>query len=207
MNKIGKKSLIVIIFIAIILVAALVAHFTAPAKQPITAQKFVIPERSADPYFGTSTAKVTIVEFSDFACPYCQEEYGIVRSIGIKYKNSIKIIYKDFPLHDISLDLAMAGRCAGQQGFFWPMHDKLFSLQGQFATSSLIDMAVSIGANRTIFAECLNDKNYSSSIRADYNDGQSLGVTGTPTFFINGYRIVGTIPENQFEEIIKQFLK
>jgi predicted DsbA family dithiol-disulfide isomerase len=71
----------------------------------------------------------------------------------------------------------------------------------------LIDMAVSIGANRTVFSDCLNNKNYLSSIRADYSDGQSLGVTGTPTFFINGYKIVGTITENQFEEIIQRFLK
>jgi protein-disulfide isomerase len=207
MNKLGKKPLIVIIFITVIIIAALIAHFTAPVKQPIAAQKFIIPERSADYYFGASTSKVTIVEFADFACPYCQEEYGVVRSIGIKYKDSVKIIFKDFPLHDNSLDLAMAGRCAGQQGLFWAMHDKLFSLQGQFATSSLIDMAVSIGANRTAFTDCLNNKKYLTSIRADYNDGQSLGVTGTPTFFINGYKIVGTIPENKFEEIIEQFLK
>ena len=134
--------------------------------------------------------------------------------MGLKYKNSIKIIFKDFPLHDDSLDLAMAARCAGEQqllsareGLFWPMHDKLFSLQGQFATTSLPDLAVSVGADANLFKNCMNSKKYLADIKKDYLAGVDLGVSGTPTFFFNGYKIAGEIQENKFEEIIKQFLK
>ncbi len=207
MNKMNKKTITVIVFAAIILVGALVAHFATPHRPVQSTPKFVVTDRPADYSFGTSTPKVTVVEFSDFACPYCQEDYTAVREISVKYKNSVKLIFKDFPLHDNSLDLALAARCAGEQGLFWAMHDKLFALQGQFETSSLPDLAVSVGANRTVFTNCFTSQKYLNAIRADYADGQSLGVIGTPTFFINGYKIEGEIPEDKFEQIIQQFLK
>jgi protein-disulfide isomerase len=208
MNKLSKKA-IAIIILALIVIIGLIAFFRVPAKNPAAApvQKFIVPERVNDFSFGTSSPKVTVIEFSDFACPYCQASYNAVRSAGYKYKNSVKIIFKDFPLHDTSLDLAMAGRCAGEQGLFWPMHDKLFSLQGQFATTSLPDIAVSIGANKTIFTQCFNSKKYLSDIKNDYLDGQALSVTGTPTFFINGYKLVGQVSEDKLDQIIQEFLK
>jgi protein-disulfide isomerase len=206
MNKLSHKSIFIIALAAIILLGALIAHFTALKNPAPATQKFAIPERN-DYFFGTSTPKVTIDEFSDFACSHCLASYAAVREIGYKYKDSVKIIFKDFPSGDDSLALAMAGRCAGEQGFFWPMHDKLFSRQGQFATTSLPDLAVSVGADKNIFTACLASQKYLTDIRADYADGQSLGVSGTPTFFINGYRFSGTITESQFEEIIQQFLK
>ncbi|MDD5528376.1 MAG: thioredoxin domain-containing protein [Patescibacteria group bacterium] len=206
MNKLNKKTIAIIVLGLIILIGALIAHFSVPAKTPETAQKFNVPERN-DYFFGASTSPVTIVEFADFACPYCRNDYTVIREIGYRYKNSVKIIFKDFPLHDNSLDLAMAGRCAGEQGYFWPMHDKLFALQGQFPTSSLPDLAVSVGADKTKFTGCLTGKKYLNDIKADYADGQSLGVAGTPTFFINGYRVVGEIPADKFEQMIGQFLK
>jgi protein-disulfide isomerase len=209
MNKLSKKTIVIIIFIAMIIIAALIAVFGATAKKPAvsTIKQFTVPERNNDYSFGTSTPKITIIEFSDFDCPYCRQEYTAVREIGYKFQNSVKIIFKDFPLHDNSLDLAMAGRCAGEQGFFWPMHDKLFSLQGQFPTSSLPDIAVFVGANKTKFIQCFNSHKYLSDIKNDYLDGKNLGVTGTPTFFFNGYMMAGEIPEDKLEEIIQQFLK
>ena len=207
MNKLNKKTIFIIVLVIIILVAALVAHFSTPKKSIESTQKFTVPERQADYSFGTTTPKVTVIEFSDFACPYCSQTYTAVREMGAKYKNSVKIIFKDFPLHDTSLDLAMAARCAGEQGFFWSMYDKLFSLQGQFATSSLPDLAVSVGADKTKFTACLTSQKYLINIKADYIDGQSLGIDGTPTFFFNGYKMAGTLTADQFERIIEQFLK
>ncbi|HTX86592.1 MAG TPA: thioredoxin domain-containing protein [Candidatus Nanoarchaeia archaeon] len=203
----SKKTIAIIVLAAIILAGALVAHFTAPSKPAEPAQKFTVPNRPADYSFGATTPKVTIVEFADFECPFCRDDYTAVREISYKYQKSVRVIFKDFPLHDTSLDLAMAARCAGEQGFFWPMYDKLFALQDQFATTTLPDLAVSVGANKTIFANCFNSRKYLTAIRADYADGQALGVSGTPTFFINGYKVVGEIPEANFEEIVQQFLK
>jgi protein-disulfide isomerase len=208
MEKPGKKTIAIFVLILIIIITAFIVNMqsrpTSPA--PATGQKYEIPLGN-NYSFGTSTPKITIIEFSDFACPYCQSVHGTIRKLGIKYQKEVKIIFRDFPIHEESLDLAIAARCAGEQGLFWPMHDKLFALQGQFATSSLPDMAVSIGANRTVFTSCFNGQKYLRDIQTDYAAGESVGVSGTPTFFINGYKIAGDIPENKFEEIIKQFLK
>jgi protein-disulfide isomerase len=210
MNKLSKKAAALIILVVVIIIGALMVglHNNAKPKIVANAQKFNVPDRN-NYFLGTSTPKVTIFEFSDFACPYCQQAYPIVRELSYKYRNSIKIIFKDFPIHDNSLDLAMAARCAGEQKpeLFWAMHDKLFTLQGQFATTSLPDIAVSIGANRAAFETCLASKKYLSAIKNDYTDGQALNIAGTPTFFINGYKVAGVIPEDKFESMIQQFLK
>jgi protein-disulfide isomerase len=206
MNIKNKKNYIIAILAVIIIICAIIANLHTPQKPIQLTQKATIPARN-DYSFGTSTPKLTIVEFSDFACPYCKENSGALRRAGIIHKNSVQIIFKDFPLHDGSLDLAMAARCTGEQGFFWPMHDKLFDLQGQFATSSLADLAVSVGANKSAFISCFNSKKYLTAIRADYADGKSLGVTGTPTFFFNGYMMAGEISEDKLNQIIQEFLK
>jgi protein-disulfide isomerase len=211
-QALSKKTAVLIAFIVFILVAAVIAGNTRPAEQELSGQKYEVPTEN-DYWLGTSTPRVTIVEFSDFACPYCRNSYTTIREIGIKYGNSVKIILKDFPIHENSLDLAMAARCAGGQknsakgGLFWAMHDKLFSLQGQFSTSSLPDLAVSIGADANLFKNCLDSRKYLADIQKDYLDGESLGLKGTPTFFFNGYRIDGEIPKDQFEKIINQFLR
>jgi protein-disulfide isomerase len=208
MNKMNKKTIVVLVFILIILIGALIAHFTAPIKPAAMAQKFTVPDRLADYSFGSSTPKVTIVEFADFACPYCQDDYAAVRQVTTEYQKSVKLIFKDFPLHDTSLDLALAARCAGEQGHFWAMYDQLYSPTWfGAATSSLPDLAVQVGANRTAFTNCLASQKYLTDIRADYADGQSLGVTGTPTFFINGYKVEGEIPADKLAQMINQFLK
>jgi protein-disulfide isomerase len=209
MNNFSKKIAALIIAAVIIIVGGslfLLVRYTAEKKATPSVEKFNIPDRN-DYYFGTTTPKLTIVEFSDFACAYCRYSYTTVREIGLKYKNNVKIIHEDYPLHDESLDLAMAARCAGEQGLFWRMYDELFAMQGKFSTSSLPDLAVSIGANKASFKTCLAEKKYLTEIKNDYTDGQSLGLKGTPTFFFNGYKIEGEIPTDKFEEIIKQFLK
>jgi protein-disulfide isomerase len=210
MNKLNKKTAAIIILIVIIIIGALILrlHSAVTPKITTTAQKFSVPDRN-NYFLGTTTPKVTIFEFSDFACPYCQQTYPTIRELSYKYPNSIKIIFKDFPIHGNSLDLAMAARCAGEQkpDYFWAMHDKLFAWQGQFATTSLPDIAASIGADRAKFNACLVSKKYLSDIRNDYTDGQALEIAGTPTFFINGYKVAGVIPEDRFEKMIEQFLK
>lgn len=209
----NKKKIFLIALIAIIAVSAIIASQKKPATPQLSSQKYDVPTGN-NYWLGTSTPRLTIVEFADFACPYCRNSYTTVREMAAKYKDSIKIIFKDFPIHNNSLDLAMAARCAGEQkllssreGLFWPMHDKLFSLQDQFATTSLADFAVSIGADANFFKTCFDSKKYLNDIKKDYLTGVDLKVSGTPTFFFNGYKIAGEIPKDKFEEIIKQFLK
>jgi protein-disulfide isomerase len=158
-------------------------------------------------WIGSANPKITIVEFSDFACPYCKSSFSKIREIGLKYKNEIKYIYRDMPLHEESTDLAMAARCAGEQGLFWPMHDKLFQNQGVKTENELLELANQIGADKNKFKICFEGKKYLPLIQKDYLDGEELKITGTPTWFINGGRASGDLPMKAWEEIIGELLQ
>jgi len=159
-------------------------------------------------WLGADKAKITIVEFGDFACPACQKTFFTIREISLKYKNDIKFIWRDYPIvHDYSVLLALAGRCAGEQGLFWPMHDKLFPNQGVNTADQLFILANQIGADATRFNDCLIKQKYLPQIQKDLSDGQAFGNTGTPTYFINGYKIAGDIPYDVFVKIIEGLKK
>lgn len=157
-------------------------------------------------WLGAADAKIVIVEFGDFACPVCKNSYPKIREIGIKYKNNVKIIFRDYPLKENSPDLTMAGRCAGEQGLFWPMHDKLFQNQRVYQKNNLTELANQIGADTKRFSDCLESEKYLTQIRKDFSDGELLKITGTPTWFVNGYKIEGDAPMKVWEEIINKFL-
>lgn len=155
---------------------------------------------------GSANPKVTVVEFSDFSCPLCKNSFTKIREIGLKYKKDVKIIYRDFPVFEHSLDLALSANCAGEQGLFWLMHDKLFQNQGVYESPQLLELANQIGADIEKFDDCLTSKKYLKQIQENFTDGQNLGVTGTPTWFINGVKIAGDIPYDLFIEIIEEFI-
>lgn len=158
-------------------------------------------------WLGSSKPKVTIVEFIDFNCLLCKNSFSKTRAISLKYKDSVKIIIRDYPIYEGSLDLALAARCAGEQGLFWVMHDKLFINQKKFELSALPELANQIGADITRFNSCLNGQKYLNDIKKDYSDGESLKINGTPTWFINGYKIDGDIPYDLFIQIIEELIK
>jgi len=162
-----------------------------------------------DPYLGNLNAKVKIIEFGDFECPYCRESFVIIRTLAEIYNNQILIVFKDFPLTDIhthASQAAWAANCALKQDKFWPYHDKLFINQENLEAVDLINYASQLNLNMNQFESCLTSQQISKEIEADVSDGTSLGIKGTPTFFINGVRIAGTIPENIFKEIINYLL-
>lgn len=159
-------------------------------------------------WLGSAKAKITIVEFGDFACPVCLQSFPTVREIGLKYKDDIKFIWRDYPVvADYSAALALAARCAGEQNLFWPMHDKLFQNQGVDQNDQLAALANQVGANQVKFKDCLNKQKYLPQIQKDLSDGQSFSITGTPTYFINGYKIPGDIPYDVFVKIIEELKK
>lgn len=158
-------------------------------------------------WLGSASPKVTIVEFGDYNCPMCKNSYSKIREISVKYKDNIKIIYRDYPFYENSLELSLAARCAGEQGLFWLMHDKLFQNQGGFNLDYLPELANQIGADVDKFNNCLNSQKYLNDIKKDFTDAESLGVTGTPTWFINGYKVEGDMPYNIFIELIESLLK
>jgi protein-disulfide isomerase len=127
--------------------------------------------------------------------------------VGLRYSDKVKHIYRDFPaLGENSVNLALAARCAGEQGLFWPMHDKLFQNQGVSTPKELLELANQIGADTVKYELCYSQKKYLNLIQKDFLDGETLGVNGTPTWFINGQKIEGDIPLNIFTQIIEELI-
>lgn len=159
-------------------------------------------------WIGSEEPKITIVEFADFACGYCKNSYSKIREISIKHKDTVKVIFRDYPINtEQSLLLANAARCAGEQGLFWTAHDKLFQNQGVSEESDIKNLLKNIGLNYTQFENCFDNQKYINDIKKDISDGQILGITGTPTWFINGNIIKGDIPEGTWDKIITELNK
>ena len=159
-------------------------------------------------WIGSASPKVTIIEFGDFVCTYSQKSFIKFRELSIKYKDDLKFIYVDYPImNDSSTALALAARCAGEQGLFWHMHDRLFISDGINEKRELFDLAERSGADIIRFKQCYESEKYVPQIRKNYLDGQALGITGTPTWFINGYRIEGDMPEEMLNSLVESLLK
>ncbi len=163
--------------------------------------------------WGPKNAPVTIVEFSDFACPFCEQSYAGLKNIRKTYGDRVRIIYRDYPLHDNSIFLALSARCAGEQGKFWEMHDVFFENQDKFnlpeaeLTQNMPDLAAVLGLNVDQFKTCISDKRYFTQIKKDYEDGNYLKIQGTPTWFINNNQITGYISEEKLQEAITGLLQ
>lgn len=168
-----------------------------------------LPAGQAGHYWlGAAKPKITVVEFGDFACPVSEKSFPTIRELSLKYKDDIKYIWRDYPVvQDYSALLALAARCAGEQGLFWPMHDKLFQNQGVSTGVELAALASQVGADAAKFNDCLSKQKYLPQIQKDFANGQSFGNAGTPTWFINGYKIGGDIPYDIFVKIIEELKK
>lgn len=163
-------------------------------------------ENSNSYWIGSPKPKITIVEFLDFSCPSCRNLFPKIREISLKHDKYVKIIIRDYPVFENSIETAMAARCAGEQGLFWLMHDKLFQ-NNPTEKNDLIIYANQIGADSAKFKECLMSNKYLSDIRKDFSDAEALGVAGTPTLFINGVKLEGDVPLEILNKIIEEFLK
>jgi protein-disulfide isomerase len=167
-------------------------------------------EGENNPTFGAENPKVTIVEFSDFACPFCKASFPAIREISLKNKDTIKVIFRDWPGHDHSLQLAQAAYCAGEQGKFWDMHDKLFQNQSDTFGSDknqLAALAQQLGIYNEEFQSCFDTEKYLPQIKKNFIDSEILGVAGTPTWFVNGTKIEGELSITDLEKIVAPYLK
>ena len=159
---------------------------------------------------GSANASVTIIEFSDFECPFCTRFWEqTLPQIEKEYiaTGKVNFVYRDFPLsfHPNAQKAAEAAECAGEQGKYWEMHDKIFET-GALGITSLKQHAVDLGLDSKKFDDCLDSGKYASEVQKDFQDGQAAGVTGTPAFFINGIKVVGAQPFSAFQQIIEQEL-
>lgn len=161
-----------------------------------------------DPMLGDPKAAITIVEFGDFGCPYTRQESYVLRALATTFGSSIRYIYRDFPLEELhpgAERAAVAGFCADQQEKFWEFHDALFSTS-DIGEERILDIADEIGLHVDQFVTCVNDEASLEEMGEDLTDGYEAGVTGTPTFFVNGEKIEGAIPYELFTQIIEAFL-
>lgn len=159
---------------------------------------------------GSSDAPVTIIEFSDFQCPFCKKGYDTMKQVEEEYVASgkVKLVFRNFPLsfHSEAKPAALAAECAKEQGEFWEYHDKLFENQDVLGEENYKKWAKELGLDEQKFNSCFDSKKYESNVDADLADGQSYGVSGTPAFFVNGKMINGAQPYEVFVEEIEKAL-
>jgi protein-disulfide isomerase/autonomous glycyl radical cofactor GrcA len=156
------------------------------------------------PARGPADAKVTIVEFSDFQCPYCGQAFGTVEQLMQQYAGKVKLVFRQFPLpiHPNAEKAAEASLCAADQGKFWELHDLLFKNQKKLDVSDVKTYAASAGLDGQKFAQCLDSGEKKKQVDFDLEAGQAAGVSGTPAFFINGVFLNGALPIEEFKKVI-----
>jgi protein-disulfide isomerase len=161
------------------------------------------------PVRGNVKAPVTIVEFSDFQCPFCARARPTVNKVRETYGDKVRILFRDFPLqmHAQATKAAEAASCAGDQDKFWEMHDRLFASQAKLQVPDLKQHAADLGLQADTFGECLDSGKYASKWQQGLADGTQYGVTGTPAFFINGRPLMGARPFEDFATVIDDELE
>ncbi len=166
-----------------------------------------------DPSLGDPQASVTIVEFSDFQCPFCKRFFDAAEKEIIETyvkTGKARFVYRDFPLtgiHEHAQKAAEAGECADEQKKFWSYHDVLFQRQAELGVANFKLWARELGLDGGQFDQCLDSGKYANEVQKDFQDGQALGVTGTPGTFVNGRLIVGAVPFAQFQAAIEEAIK
>jgi protein-disulfide isomerase len=157
------------------------------------------------PFRGAATAPVTIVEFQDFHCPYCQRVQPTLTELLARYAGKVKLVYRDFPidsLHPQSRKAHEAARCANDQGKFWAFHDLVYANPPNTSPEQLKGYAQAVGLDLPAFEQCLRSEKYKAAVEKDVETGVRLGVNATPTFFINGRLLSGAQPLEGFVKVI-----
>jgi protein-disulfide isomerase len=164
---------------------------------------------STDPSLGRASAPVTLIEFSDFQCPFCQRVAPTLKKLRETYGDKVRIVWKDFPLtqiHPQAFKAGEAAHCAGDQGKYWEYHDRLFANQGQLQPEELKQHAAALGLDAAAFGACLDSSKYGERVRDGVAQGTRLGVNSTPTIYINGRMLSGAQPYETFVTVIDEEL-
>lgn len=182
------------------------AQFTAAGETPAPV---ALADMSTgdDPSIGPEDAKLVVVEFLDYQCPFCGQASSIFREAVATYGDRVKFVVRDFPvpeLHPDAVAASEAAGCAQAQGKFWPMHDRLFASKGVLARADLDRAAQQSGLDMAVYEACMDLHTRLEEIQADAAAGAAAGVRGTPTFFFNGRPVEGVIPREAFESLIKR---
>lgn len=175
------------------------------AQQPQEIRRYQVPEDD-DPVFGPDDAPITIIEFSDYECPYCQRWHTQVWPRLLEaYPDQIRLVYRDFPLTNIHANAtpaAAAANCAFEQNMYWEYNDLLFSGRFDLNKTGYQEIAAEIDLELDSFNECLESGRHNEEVMADFEYAANLGVSSTPTFFVNGIPVVGAQPFEVFSQLI-----
>lgn len=162
------------------------------------------------PSKGPAGAPVTIVEFSDFECPFCGGLFPTLKQVEKEYGDKVRVVYRQFPLtniHPYAQKAAEASLCANDQKHFWEFHDSMFGNQRELSIADLKQRAVDMKLDTAAFNQCLDSGKHAAAVQKDVEEGARAGVTGTPALFINGRLLSGNQPLNGIKELIDDELK
>ena len=172
------------------------------------APRQTIPVLPTDRTAGKPSARVEIVEFGDFQCPICRSMVPVLKRLQAAHADDVRFVWKDLPLqgHPDARPAAEAARCAADQGKFWEYHDKLFDNQQSLGKSRLKDYAKQLKLDTGTFAACLDKATHGKDVERALEEAEGYGVTATPTVFINGRLVVGAVPYDTYDRIVREEL-
>jgi uncharacterized membrane protein/glutaredoxin len=189
----------------------LALYLDAYFKQP--AENINIQGKS---FFGNEQAKIIVVEFSDFECPYCKKAADTLKPILSQYRDRVKFVFMNYPLdtscnkelqrplHQRACAVAFAAYCAGEQNKFWEYHDKAFARQPKYQAASLLNIAEKMKLNMDPFKACLVSEQAQQAIQADLQQGYALKVQGTPTIYVNGRKFQPWMSRKAWQRLIER---
>ena len=158
-----------------------------------------------DPSLGPTEAPVIIAYFADYECRYCQKQEAVIKKVMEQYEDKIRLIWKDYPERDInsgSFSAAVAGRCAEEQGQFWPFHDLLFENGDNLGKDLFITLAERLNLKRSLFFGCLEDEEVGQLVKNNILEAEALDIKGVPFIFINREEIMGEATDDDLKKII-----
>ena len=165
----------------------------------------ISPVTSDDNIRGNPDAKITMIEYSDFECPFCQRHAPTLQQVLDQYGDDVRLVYRHFPLssiHPQAQIAAEASECAGEQGKFWEYHDLLFANQSALQATNLKSYAGQLGLNQGQFDDCLDSQKYAAKVNQQTAEAQAAGITGTPGTFVDAELVRGAYPLSAFTQII-----
>jgi protein-disulfide isomerase len=218
LRKVARLLVIALIGSAILISAAAWADdwVQLPSSSDSSSSESTSSSHSQDsgsagghPQRGGDNAAVTIVEYSDFQCPYCREVESSLRQVLKKYGDQVRLVYMDFPLafHQHAMDAAIAARCADEQGQFWPYHDALLESPSSLSTPALKTTAAELGLDPVTFGSCLDERKFEADVVADRTQAESIGAKGTPYFVVGSRSMSGAQQLSAFESVIDEQLR
>jgi len=196
-DSVKKAHVIGILILLVLVIIVGIFLFKQPTYQPGPPQEHI-----------RGSGNLTILEFSDFQCPFCKAVHPTLDQLLDDYNGRVQILFNHFPLpsHQYSQKAAEAAECAADQGKFWEYHDKLFANQDKLYMNALKNYAAELGLDRERFSACLDSGVMASRVSMDKQEGLAKGVSGTPTFFIGNQKISGNQPISVFRSAIDRVL-